>query len=70
MIIGFILIAVGIIALLNRAGVIDNTIWSYTWPTILIILGLWFLDRWRRKRSWWGGWYPRERGRNRPERDE
>jgi len=56
MIIGVILVAVGIIALLVQLDVLSGSIWSYTWPAILIILGVWFiLGRFRRRTSrWWG----------------
>jgi len=63
MLIGLVLIAVGIIALLVKLGVLTGSVWSYTWPVILIILGLAFL--WGR-RSWharsWRRWccFPRE----------
>ena len=40
MIVGLILIAVGIIALLSKLGILGDSVWSYTWPVILIILGL------------------------------
>jgi hypothetical protein len=51
MVIGAIIIAVGVIALLVTTGTISGSIWQYTWPTVLIILGLSFiLGRFRR---WW-----------------
>ena len=57
MVIGAIIIAVGVIALLVTTGTISGTIWQYTWPTVLIIIGLSFiLGRFRRRRWWWG--YP------------
>jgi tellurite resistance protein TehA-like permease len=56
MVIGVILVAVGIIALLVQLDVLSGSIWSYTWPAILIIFGLWFiLGRFRRRSwRWWG----------------
>ncbi len=58
MVIGLILIAVGIIAILVKTGVVTGSIWDYTWPSILVILGLsFFLGRFRRRRWWWG-WSP------------
>jgi hypothetical protein len=57
MVFGAIIVAVGIIALLVTTGTISGTIWQYTWPTVLIIIGLSFiLGRFRRRRWWWG--YP------------
>ncbi len=57
MVIGLILIAVGIIAILVKAGVVTGSIWDYTWPTILVIIGLsFFLGRFLGPRWWWFGW--------------
>ena len=70
MIVGLILIAVGIIALLSKLGILGDSVWSYTWPVILIILGLSFLPRGRQITRWWCGWNPRERKRDHPARDE
>jgi hypothetical protein len=53
-----------------KLEVIGNTMWGYVWPVILIILGLWFFTRWRWKRRWWSGWYPGEKKRDHPTRDE
>lgn len=68
MVIGLIIIAVGVIALLVKTGVLSGSIWDYTWPTVLIIIGLSFifgrLFRWRR--WWWGGWNPPRNDRNEP----
>jgi uncharacterized membrane protein len=55
MVFGLLLIAVGIIALLVKTGVLSGSVWSYTWPTVLIILGLSFIFRrvfWRYPRRW------------------
>ncbi len=55
MFIGLVLLAIGVIALLVKLGVLTGSIWGYTWPVILIILGLSFL--WGRRshqmRTWW-----------------
>ncbi len=52
---GFILIAVGVIAILIKLGVLSGSMWGYIWPAVLIILGLSFLWGRRRRRSWmWG----------------
>ena len=59
--IGFILLAIGVIALLVKLGVLTGSVWGYTWPVILIVLGLSFLwgRRSRRMRSWWYRcWFP------------
>lgn len=68
-VIGLILVAIGIIALLARLDVISGAMWGYIWPSILIILGAWFLIRWRWKRRWWD-WDIRERKRDRSAGDE
>ena len=70
MVVGSILIAVGIIALLSKLGIIGNSVWSYTWPVILIILGLSFLTRWRWSRRWWCGWNSGKRKTDHPANDE
>jgi hypothetical protein len=58
MVFGLILIAVGIIAILVKAGVLSGSIWDYTWPTILVIIGLsFFLGRFLGSRWWWFGWH-------------
>jgi uncharacterized membrane protein HdeD (DUF308 family) len=59
MVIGLILIAVGIIAILVKTDVLTGSIWDYVWPTALIIIGLsFFLGRFRRRRWWWFNWRP------------
>jgi hypothetical protein len=54
---GLILVAIGVIALLVKLDVLSGSIWSYTWPVILILLGLSFLfGRFRRRgHSRWFG---------------
>jgi len=70
-VIGLILVAIGVIALLMRLGVISGAMWGYIWPVILIIIGLWFFTRWRwRRRWWWCDWDVRKRRRDRPGSDE
>ena len=63
LLIGVILVAIGVVALLNKLGVISGSIWSYVWPVILIILGLSFLFRRHRTSFWCGPWHygPEER---------
>jgi hypothetical protein len=52
---GLILIAVGIFALLVALGVLDGSLWSYVWPSVLVALGLSIVfGRWCR----WG-WHRR-----------
>ncbi|MFC1958721.1 LiaI-LiaF-like domain-containing protein [Chloroflexota bacterium] len=54
---GLVVIAVGLIALLVNLGVLPGSIWSYTWPVILIIFGLSCLMRRRfGYRSGWSSW--------------
>ena len=60
MFIGLMPLAVGVISLLVKLDVLSGSIWSYTWPAILIILGLFFLTRRFRWRSRWHRWcYPK-----------
>jgi drug/metabolite transporter (DMT)-like permease len=71
MVIGLILIAVGIIAILVKTGAVTGSIWDYTWPTILVILGLSFILGRLRRRRWWWGWNPPwwvDRDRDRPDK--
>jgi len=54
MVFGLILVAVGIIALLEKLNVFDGNVWNYTWPVVLVIIGLSFiLGRFRHHRRWW-----------------
>ena len=56
MVFGAIIIAVGVIALLVKTDVLSGSIWDYTWPAILVIIGLSFiLGRLWRHRRW--GWF-------------
>ena len=57
MFIGLVLIAIGVITLLIKLGVLSGSVWGYTWPVILIILGVSFL--WRRlfRRAGSRGWH-------------
>ncbi len=57
MFIGLVLIAVGIIWLLVKLGVLTGSIWGYTWPAILIILGLVLLFGHRRRHAFWRRWW-------------
>ncbi len=66
MIFGIILIAVGVIALLVKLDVLSGSVWSYTWPTVLILLGLSFLfgrfqRRGRGRWMWCGPWDDRDK---------
>ncbi len=59
MVFGAIIIAVGVIALLVKTSVLSGSIWDYTWPVVLVIIGLSFiLSRFRRRRWWWWGGPP------------
>ena len=70
MVIGLIIIAVGIIALLVKLDVLNGSIWDYTWPAILIIIGLSFIfGRFRRRRWFWGGWSPPWDDKDKPQKE-
>jgi len=43
MIIGFILIIIGVVFLLQNLGYISGESWSIIWPAILIVIGFWIL---------------------------
>jgi hypothetical protein len=61
---GIILVIIGIIALLVQLDILPGSVWNYTWPAILIILGVSFLfgrKLWRRPRRWFGPNQPDER---------
>ncbi len=60
MLIGLILVAIGITALLTKFDVLSGSIWGYAWPVILIILGLGFLLGRRRRGFWSSCRWPRE----------
>jgi hypothetical protein len=73
MVFGAIILAVGVIAILVQTGVVAGSIWDYTWPIILVIIGLSFIiGRFRRSRHWmwWGGppwWGDRDKDKDRKE---
>jgi membrane protease YdiL (CAAX protease family) len=70
MVFGLIIIAVGVIALLVKTGVLDGSIWDYTWPAVLVIIGLSFvLGRFRRRRWFWGNWGPPWEDRDKPRKE-
>lgn len=54
---GLILIAIGVIALLVKLGVLNGSVWDYTWPVIIIALGISILSGWRRQRTFWRRWH-------------
>ena len=58
MFVGFVLIAVGILALLIKLGVISGSLWGYFWPVLLIALGLSFLWGQHLLKVWRGRWWP------------
>lgn len=68
MVFGLILLAVGIIAILVKTDVLTGSIWDYTWPAALVIIGLSFiLGRFRRRRWWFDSppwWNDRDRDKN------
>jgi hypothetical protein len=67
---GLVLLAIGVIWLLEKLGVLTGSIWGYVWPTVLIIIGLSFIfNRWiwhRRMRRWF--WWEPPDNRNPPAR--
>jgi O-antigen/teichoic acid export membrane protein len=69
MVIGLILIAIGVIAILVKTDVLTGSIWGYVWPTALVIIGLSFVIGRFRRRRWWWGWSPpwEDRDRDRKE---
>jgi hypothetical protein len=73
MVIGLVIIAVGVIALLVNAGVLSGSVWEYAWPAILIIIGLSFVFGRFRRRRWWGGppwmWHDRDYDRDKDKRE-
>ena len=71
MVIGLIIIAVGVIALLVKLDVLSGSIWNYAWPVILIIVGLSFIfgRMFRRRRWWWGSWCPPWDDRDKPPKE-
>ena len=68
MVFGLIIIAVGVIALLIKLDVLSGSVWNYTWPVILIIIGLslFFGRVFCRRRWWWFGCCPPWDDRGRP----
>ncbi|RJQ40691.1 MAG: hypothetical protein C4555_01090 [Dehalococcoidia bacterium] len=58
MFIGLVLLAIGVVALLTKLGVLSGSVWGYFWPIVLIALGLSFiLGRFARRGSrMWCGW--------------
>ncbi len=49
MFIGALLLLMGVLMLLQRAGVIHGTIWDYFWPAVVIAIGLHLVLKSRRK---------------------
>jgi hypothetical protein len=64
MICGVLLIVVGAVALAVKSGIISGSIWGFTWPIILIVLGVSLLYRRRRWGVLWGPgcWWWGEKG--------
>jgi len=69
MVFGLILVDIGIIALLEKLNVINGNVWNYTWPVILVIIGLSIVfGRFRRRRWMWWGWNPWD-DRDKPDKE-
>jgi len=63
MIIGFILIIIGVVFLLQNLGYISEGAWSIIWPAILIVIGLAIILRRRDHGFFWEerfGWGKKE----------
>ncbi len=59
MLIGLVLLVIGAVALLVNLGILSGSVWSYTWPLVLIIIGLFIIfGGHRRHWCWWHGHYP------------
>jgi len=70
MFVGLVLLVIGVVALLVKLDVLTGSVWGYTWPILLIIVGL----SWVLKSSllFWGGrsgrgpwccyWGPEDKG--------
>jgi hypothetical protein len=51
MFIGALLLLLGVLMLLQRAGIISGTVWDYFWPAVVIAIGLHLVFKSRRKTS-------------------
>ena len=51
---GLALVIIGIIFLLEKLGIVSGPIWSYVWPSLLILLGS---NMVLGKRRWGKGWH-------------
>lgn len=50
MFVGIMLLAFGVLMILQKMGIIYGPIWDYLWPVILVALGLQMIFEHRRKR--------------------
>jgi len=50
MFVGFTLFILGLAFLLKNLGILTDITWSFVWPVILMIIGLFLIFR---KRRWW-----------------
>lgn len=57
---GSILIAVGLVALLDNFGLLPGNFWEFFWPVLLVLVGLSFVSRSRCKACRWNVWKPCE----------
>jgi ABC-type nickel/cobalt efflux system permease component RcnA len=53
---GLMLILLGVVFLLNNLGLITGNVWNIIWPSIIILIGLWFLIRIPFRRRHWRHW--------------
>ncbi len=71
MVFGAIILAVGVIAILDKTGVVSGSVWDYTWPVILVIIGLSIIFGRFRRRWWWGmpPWWDKDKNRDKPDKE-
>lgn len=63
---GIVLIVVGIVALLEKFGMLTGPTWGYIWPSLIIAWGISLIIR-RGHGGSWCCWGPeREKGEDRP----
>ncbi len=55
MMFALVIIVFGCVALAVKLGLISGSIWGFTWPIVLIVIGLSLIQR---RRRWVGHWGP------------
>ena len=51
MFIGILVLAVGVVFLLQNLGYVNGSVWGIIWPAIIIVIGLSMIFRGRMRRS-------------------